>query len=62
VCKDLIFYSIESKVCTACGACIRACPVSAISGEPGSTPTLDMKKCIKCGACKEVCDVEAITT
>lgn len=62
VCKDLILYSIDAKLCTACGACIRACPVNAISGEPGSAPTLDMKKCIKCGACKEVCDVEAITT
>ena len=62
VCKDLILYSIDAKLCTACGACIRACPINAISGEPGSAPTLDMKKCIKCGACKEVCDVEAITT
>ncbi len=62
VCKDLSFYSIDSSICTACGACIPACPVQAISGEPGAKPSIDMKKCIKCGACKEVCDVDAIKT
>ena len=62
VCNALILYSIDPKICTACGACISACPVQAISGERGAVPSLDMKKCIKCGACKEVCEVEAITT
>jgi NADH:ubiquinone oxidoreductase subunit F (NADH-binding)/(2Fe-2S) ferredoxin len=62
VCKDLILYSIDATICTACGACIPACPVQAITGERGKIPSLDMKKCIKCGACKEVCDVDAIKT
>ncbi len=62
VCNDLILYSIDMNTCTACGACIRACPVQAISGEPGKPPSIDMKKCIKCGACKEVCEVDAIKT
>jgi formate hydrogenlyase subunit 6/NADH:ubiquinone oxidoreductase subunit I len=62
VCNALTLYSIDQKICTACGACISACPVQAISGERGAVPSLDMKKCIKCGACKEVCEVEAITT
>jgi len=62
VCNALILYSIDPKICTACGACISACPVQAISGERSAVPSLDMKKCIKCGACKEVCEVEAITT
>jgi len=60
VCKDLIFYAIESSVCTVCGACIRVCPVNAISGESKKAPSIDLKKCIKCGACIEVCEVEAI--
>lgn len=62
VCTDLILYAIDPQVCTKCGACISACPVQAITGAPGTVPSLDLKKCIKCGACKEVCAVEAITT
>ena len=60
VCKDLIFYSIDSGTCTACGACMRVCPVNAVAGEAKKIPSIDLKKCIKCGACIEVCEVEAI--
>jgi NADH-quinone oxidoreductase subunit F len=60
VCKDLIFYSIDSGTCTACGACARVCPVNAVAGEVNKVPSIDLKKCIKCGACVEVCEVEAI--
>jgi len=60
VCKDLIFYAVDRDTCTACGACIPVCPVSAVTGTAGSVPSIDLKKCIKCGACLEVCDVEAI--
>jgi ferredoxin len=60
VCKDLIFYSIDSGTCTACGACMRVCPVNAVVGEVKKVPSIDLKKCNKCGACVEVCEVEAI--
>jgi NADH:ubiquinone oxidoreductase subunit F (NADH-binding) len=60
VCKDLIFYSVDSSICTVCGACMRVCPVDAVVGEEKKVPSIDLKKCIKCGACVEVCEVEAI--
>ena len=59
-CKDLVFYSIDSSICTVCGACLRVCPVDAVVGEAKKIPSIDLKKCIKCGACVEVCEVEAI--
>ena len=60
VCKDLVFYSIDSGICTVCGSCMRVCPVDAVVGEEKKVPSIDLKKCIKCGACVEVCEVEAI--
>ena len=60
VCKDLVFYSIDSSTCTVCGACIPVCPVNAVTGEAKKIPSIDLKKCIKCGACIEVCEAEAI--
>jgi NADH-quinone oxidoreductase subunit F len=33
VCKGLITYTILPDKCTGCMACLRACPVQAISGE-----------------------------
>ncbi len=46
-----------SDDCIACGACIQACPVEAITeGEPY---VIDPEKCIDCGACADVCPVDA---
>jgi NADH:ubiquinone oxidoreductase subunit F (NADH-binding) len=60
VCKALISYAIEKKLCTGCGACVKACPVDAILGEKKKPHKVIAKKCIKCGACYEVCPVEAV--
>jgi len=60
VCRELTFYAIDRDTCTACGACLRVCPVSAVTGEAKKAPSIDLGKCIKCGACVEVCEVEAI--
>lgn len=43
--------------CIKCGACVRKCPVGAISAE---TPWLsDTTKCISCGRCISVCSQHA---
>jgi len=59
-CKALITYSILEDKCVGCGACARACPVDAISGEKKQVHKIDADKCIKCGACAEVCKFDAI--
>ena len=60
VCKDLIKYTIVEDKCTGCMACIKPCPVNAISGELKKVHTLDENKCIRCGACYEACNFDAI--
>ena len=60
VCRDIIEYSIDGDVCTGCGACMRACPEAAISGEAKEPHVIDQKKCIKCGLCLDVCAFEAV--
>jgi NADH:ubiquinone oxidoreductase subunit F (NADH-binding)/(2Fe-2S) ferredoxin len=60
VCKPLITYSISPDNCTGCMACLKACPVEAISGEKKQVHVIDRAKCTKCGACFEVCKFDAV--
>lgn len=55
VCKDLITYGILEGFCKGCGACLKACPAGAITGEKKKPHKLDTAKCIRCGACFDVC-------
>jgi NADP-reducing hydrogenase subunit HndC len=59
-CKELVAYKIIEEKCRRCGACLRVCPVEAISGSKETSYKIDPKKCIKCGKCFEVCHFEAI--
>lgn len=59
VCRDLIRFEINDK-CTGCTACIKPCPVDAITGEKDELHILDQEKCTKCGACYAVCQFDAI--
>jgi len=60
VCKPLVKYSIDAGKCTGCGACARACPQQAISGEKKKPHVLDPEKCIRCGACHDTCKFGAV--
>lgn len=67
---------LDTSRCTACGACLTACPQGAVSFTPGldtSSPTclrypqatplafaIDMAKCNQCGECLKVCATDAI--
>ncbi len=46
-----------SEECIACGACISACPVDAIT--EGDIYVIDSAKCTDCGGCADVCPVGA---
>ena len=61
VCKPLVTYCIDSENCKGCLVCVKSCHVQAISGEKGSTPTIDRTKCAKCGTCADACPFDAIT-
>ena len=53
--------AIDAAKCPEdCSECIRACPVSCISRNPGGVE-LDMGKCIFCGKCAEVCPDGALS-
>jgi NADH-quinone oxidoreductase subunit F len=60
VCKHLLTYSISQERCKACGACLRACPSGAVSGEKKKPHKIDTTRCVKCGACFDVCKFKAV--
>ncbi|MGD0099539.1 MAG: NADH-quinone oxidoreductase subunit NuoF [Acidobacteriota bacterium] len=55
VCTALIAFEIDQERCTACGACMRNCPVGAINKSEDKVFTVVQEKCIKCGACFSAC-------
>src|SRR3989339_229882 len=60
VCKELLTYYILEEFCKGCGACLRACPSKAITGEKKKLHKIDPAVCIKCGACFDVCKFKAV--
>jgi len=59
-CKELISYHILADKCIGCTACVRKCPVGAITGERRKIHTIDQDLCIKCGICLETCKFGAV--
>ena len=53
-------YIMDTDNCVACGACIEACPESAII-EKDSVYSIIAEKCIDCGACESTCPNGAIS-
>ncbi len=58
-CQALLNYNITDK-CRGCTACVKVCPVSAITGVVKEKHVIDTAKCIKCGSCVEKCRFGAI--
>jgi len=49
--------TVDSKKCSGCGECVKACPWGAIVQDPESGLAV---KCITCGACVEACPTGAL--
>ncbi|HVP40230.1 MAG TPA: NADH-quinone oxidoreductase subunit NuoF [Candidatus Saccharimonadales bacterium] len=58
-CLALLTYTI-TETCNGCGACLRACPAGAITGERKQLHHLDPAKCTHCDACYRACRYDSI--
>ena len=62
VCVALTAFSIDSELCTSCGACKKACAVDAITGSKDEPYCIDPALCISCGSCRLSCKFDAVLT
>ncbi len=60
VCRELITYSIDQKLCNGCGLCLKNCPAGAVTGNKKEPHYILYDKCDKCGVCTTVCRAEAV--
>jgi NADH-quinone oxidoreductase subunit F len=60
-CKALATPEIDPELCRGCTACVRKCPVKAITGEVKKPHVINADLCIKCGACAQACKFNAVT-
>lgn len=60
VCRRLLTFHVIEEFCKGCGACMRACPAGAVSGQKKKLHSIDQEVCIKCGACFDVCKFKAV--
>jgi len=59
-CRPLLAYSISQDKCTGCGACRKACPVEAISGQRKQAHRINEYICVRCGICESTCRFDAV--
>ena len=52
---------INKKLCVACGCCLTACKLGAISIPTGTNAIVNLDKCVGCGMCAIKCPASIIT-
>ncbi len=57
---------IDGKLCTACGTCVKHCPVEPkavdwLGGDESRPPVYNYSRCIRCFCCQEMCPEGAIS-
>ena len=52
---------IDQNFCVACGCCLTACKLNAVSISKGVCATVDYSKCVGCGMCAKKCPASLIT-
>jgi NADH-quinone oxidoreductase subunit F len=60
VCRELLTYTIDPELCSACGRCLKRCAVDAITGGKKVVHVIDQEKCVKCGNCLDACRLNAV--
>lgn len=60
VCRDLCTFYIDEKLCKGCGACLRACPSKAITGEKKKPHRIIQELCVHCRTCWDTCKFKSI--
>ena len=51
---------VDKKLCVACGCCLTACKVGAITIPRGVCAIIDINKCVGCGMCARKCPASVI--
>lgn len=51
---------VITNACTGCTACVKVCPVDAITGARNSPHVINLEVCVDCGACGRICPVAAV--
>ena len=58
--KSKKYAKVDKSQCVACGACVKECPMSAISVWKGCYAVIDSEICIGCGKCARICPAGSI--
>ena len=60
VCSEIATFYIDEKLCKGCGACLRACPTKAITGEKKKPHKIIQELCAHCKTCYDTCKFKSI--